>query len=63
MNRSQFDEMRLFESFLNRSQMMNRFQFDEMRSFESSHQKHTRRSISRKRVYVIRLLETKQSKY
>jgi hypothetical protein len=54
ISRSQFDEMRLSESFLNRSQMMNRFQFDEMRLSESFHQKHIRRLISRERAYVIR---------
>ncbi len=59
MNRSQFDEMRLSESFLNRSQMINRFQFDEMRSFELSHQKHIRRSTSRERTHVAQYIENR----
>ncbi len=52
MNRSQFDEMRLSESFLKPYQMINRSQFDEIRSSESSHQKHIRRSTSQERIHV-----------
>ncbi len=61
MSRSQFDEMRLSESFMSRSQMINRSQFDEMRSFESFHQKHIRRLISREQTYVIRRVENEHA--
>ncbi len=63
MSRSQFDEMRLFESFLSRSQMMNHSQFDEMRSFESSHQKHIRRSTNRERAYIIQQVEIEHTSF
>jgi hypothetical protein len=63
MTRSQFDKMRLFESFLSSSQMMNRSQLDEMWSFESSHQKHIRRLKSQEQAYVTRWVKTRQSKH
>ncbi len=63
MSRSQFDEMRLFESFLSRSQMINRFQFDKMRSSKSSHQKHIRRSTNRERTHVAWYIENKYTSF
>jgi hypothetical protein len=61
--RSQFDEMRLSESLLSRSQMINRSQFNEMRSSESSHQRHIRRSTNREQTYVTRHVENKYASF